>query len=255
MTGKLLTRLVLGTLCVSHVGCMSFNHFGFEKALHAPSPAPVPMPSRGRVHVFLMNGLDVLDASRINSLRDQLVETGFAKVYVAQRADRDWYYRELRRVVADEPEARLVLIGYGGAAAPIYNLTYEAERDGLQVDALVLLDPIGLNGDLAVGLKTHSLVVRSHNWRGGAALTAKETVAVPGVGHRSLPSHTATVDVIARILTAAASTTVHESPEMLPFLPLTDTPDPSPRPFVRQPSKAPESDTQPTTPIKTRAIR
>ncbi|MFO0849056.1 MAG: hypothetical protein U0871_10965 [Gemmataceae bacterium] len=255
MTGKLLTRLVLGAFCVGQAGCMSFNHFGFERALHAPSPAPVPMPTRGRVHVFLMNGLDVIDAGRVNSLRDQLVESGFAKVYVAQRADRDWYYRELRRVTADEPEARLVLIGYGGAAAPVYNLTYEAERDGLPVDALVLIDPVGLNGDLAAGLKAHSLVVRSHNWRGGAALTAKETVSVPGVGHRSLPCHTATVDSIVRILTASASSTTPDSAELLPFLPLTDTPDPSPRPFARQPHKAAEPDSQPTSPIQSRGIR
>lgn len=255
MTRKLLARLLLGVVCVGQVGCMSFNHFGFERALHTSSPTPVPMPSRGRVHVFLMNGLDVLDAGRVNSLRDHLVESGFAKVYVAQRADREWYYRELRRVVADDPDSRLVLIGYGGAAAPIYNLTYDAEQDGLPVDALVLLDPIGLNGDLAVGLKTHSLVVRSHNWRGGAALTAKETVAVPGVGHRSLPSDAATVDVIVRILTASASGVVQDSSEMLPFLPLTDNPDPSPRPFTRQPNKASDSDSHTTTQIKVSANR
>jgi hypothetical protein len=215
----------------------------FDRALFSPAAAPVPPLARSQVHVFMMNGLDVLETGRMNRLRDRLVCAGFPRVYTGQRADQNWYTRELRRVVVDEPAARIVLVGYGAAAAPVYNLAYAAQLDGLPVDAVVLLDPVGLNGDLTYGLKAHSVVVRSHRWTGASDLISHEVVEGQGVGHPTLPTHPVTVDTLLRVLVASAGEVSLEPPDSLPFLPLTDHPDPAPRPFFRQPkpnSKAEE---------------
>lgn len=233
---------VMAAILAGGAGCVNFNHTAYHSALRTPNAAPVAPPARSQVHVFLMNGLDVVETGRIHQLRDQLVCAGFAKVYITQRADQEWYAREMRRLAVDEPDARLVLVGYGAAAAPVYNLAYAASRDGLPVDGIVLLDPVGLNGDLTTGLKTHSVMIRSHHWRGSIGLTAREEIEVRGVGHNSLPTSAVAVDAIIRVLTASAANVHVEPPDALPFLALTDHPDPSPRPFAPLPKATPKAD-------------
>jgi hypothetical protein len=165
------------------------------------------------------------------TLRDKLCQAGYPKVYYAQRMDATWYTRELRRVHRDEPAARLLLLGYGSAAPKVLRLATEAVRDQLPIDTVIFLDPVGLNGDLAATMPFHTVVIRSHNWRGGRNLVARETVTLSQIGHFSAPSHPATVETVVRLMTASAMLVpIDDSAERLPHLPLREHPAPTPRP-------------------------
>jgi hypothetical protein len=109
------------------------------------------------------------------------------------------------------------------------SLAFDAARDELPIDSVVFLDPVGVNADLAATLPYHTVVIRSHNWRGGQALQTADSVTIAGTGHYGLPTHPGTVDALTLLLTDAAGRVTLGPPDPLPKLPLTDRPDPTPR--------------------------
>lgn len=228
MTRRLWVVAALTAVLAGGVGCVKCRHTAYQEALYPPTELPYPPPVRNQVFLFMMNGHDVLECGGMLGLRDQLCHAGYPMVYYAQRADREWYNRELRRVARDNPGARLLLLGYGSAASTVTGLAYEAARDELPIDAVIYLDPVGASGDLAGTLPYHSVVVRSHNWRGGRGLGTADTVEVANVGHYALPTHSATVDVLVQLMTDSAGR-VALYPTVGPRLPLRDKPDPTPR--------------------------
>jgi hypothetical protein len=218
-------------------GCLHNRSVGFQDALASPLPSTAPPPIRNQVYLFVMNGSNVLDSGRLFDFRDQLCELGYPKVYIAQRPDTAWYTRELRRIPREEPGARMILLAYGSSATKVHALAAEAARDGLPVDAVIFLDPLGLNGQLVDTLPFPTVVLRSHNWLGSRRLVGTENLILPGVGHRSLPAHPGCVQLVHSIMAESAGNVHLESKLTLPRLPLTDTPNPTPRgvtpvPFV-----------------------
>jgi hypothetical protein len=216
-------------------GCMQYRSVGFQDALCSPLESPAPPPIRNQVYLFMMNGSDVLDSAGMLDLRDQLSHLGYPKVYLAQRPDSAWYTRELRRIPREEPGARMILLAYGSSATKVHALAAEAARDGLPVDAVIFLDPVGLNGRLAETLPFPSVVLRSHNWLGSRQLVATENLILPGVGHFSLPAHPGCVQLVHSLMTGAAGNVHLESKLSLPRLPLADVPNPTPRPVAPVP--------------------
>lgn len=241
MTGKLGSALIAVAL-LTGVGCVACRHKGFEDSVHSVAEPAFPPYVRAQVYLFMMNGHDVTECAGMLGLRDALCDAGFAKVYYAQRQDKDWYYRELRRLRFDEPDARVVLLSYGTAADRVLTLTRDAVRDGIPVDAVVLLDPVGVAGNLAETLPTHSVVVRSHHWAGGWNLTGRENVRMDRVGHLSLPMQPGTVELVVGLMTASAAQVHLEDIRLLPHLPLTDRPSPTPRPVTAITIPPPEWD-------------
>src|SRR5437660_3794470 len=102
MTGKL-GSVLLAVALVAGVGCVVCKHKGFDQSMHLATDPAFPPPVRAQVYLFMMNGYDVTECGGMLGLRDALCDAGYAKVYYAQRQDKDWYYRELRRLHYDEP--------------------------------------------------------------------------------------------------------------------------------------------------------
>lgn len=230
MARKLLQTAALLAVFTA-AGCTQFNYTGYDVALRSVPDQPIPPPLRSQVHVFVLNGIDPLEDGPMLTLRDELNKAGFAKVYYAQRADVEWYYREMCRVVHDQPAARLLLVGYGATARPARELACRVRGEKLPLDTLVLLDPVGFGSVPLDDADTGRMVViRSHHWKAGRDLPAAEVVEVPGVGHLSLPSHPGTVEAIARLMADSATRVQLGPPDALPHLPLTDRPQPAPRP-------------------------
>ena len=229
MTGRLGLLATTAAVLAAGVGCLNCRHTGYHEALYPPTELPYPPPARSQVFLFMMNGHDVLECGGMLGLRDQLCHAGYPMVYYTQRMDREWYHREMWRVARDHPDARLLLLGYGSAASTVTGLAYDAARDGLPIDAVIYLDPVGVSGDQAATLPYHSVAVRSHNWRGGRGLNTTEAIEVANVGHYALPNHPATVDVLVQLLTTSAGQVALYPAVGLPRLPLRDKPDPTPR--------------------------
>lgn len=231
MTRTLGTLAAVAAVLSIGTGCVSCRHTGYAESLCPATPTPYPPPVRQQVFLFMMNGSDLFELSGMLCLRDKLCHAGYPQVYYAQRQDVAWYNRELRRVARDEPGGRILLLGYGTAAERVLNLAHDAVRDGLPIDSVILLDPIGVSGDLALTLPVHSVVIRSHHWRGGRSLEPTETITAAGVGHYSLPNSLPTVEAVVRLMTESAGRVRLASPFDLPHLPLTDKPAPTPRPI------------------------
>jgi len=172
----------------------------------------------------------VLELGGMLTLRDEIAKAGYAKVYYTQSEDRNYYAREMQRLHRDEPQARMLLLGYGTAAERTLGLAAEACRTGLPLDAVIFLDPSGLSGNVAEALPVPSLALRSHGWSGGKELVTTDSQVLAGVGHVSAPTCPQTVNVVVQLMTAsAAKVPVEDIRLTLPFLPLRDKPDRTPR--------------------------
>ncbi|OWK47499.1 hypothetical protein FRUB_01198 [Fimbriiglobus ruber] len=218
-------------LLVGGVGCVSCNNKGFSESLHPTATCEYPPYVRQKVYLFMMNGLDVLEFAGMLDLRDKLSKTGYPKVYYAQREDKEWYYRELRRVVRDDPSARVLLLGYGACTDRVLALARDSIRDQLPLDGVIFIDPVGVDCDLQTTLPTHTMIIRSPLWVGGTGLSGTENITVSHTHHYSVPNHPSTVEFIHRLMSESASRVRIESTDNIPRLPLYDKPLPTPRPI------------------------
>lgn len=227
LTKAVVTVAGLATLC-SGVGCLSCRHQGYAESLRVLEASEFPNPIRQRVHLFMMNGEDVFELGGMLTLRDELCRAGYSKVYYAQKEDVNWYYSEMRRLHRDEPDARMVLLGYGTSAARVTKLAQDAIVDQLPLDSVIYLDPSHYDADLTQALPVTTVSVKSHNWPGSPGLITTETIGIDA-GHVSAPGDPATLGIIVRLMTLSASRVVLPSIENLPHLPLRDKLEPTPR--------------------------
>src|SRR5262249_19089981 len=72
----------------------------------------VPCACRGKVYVFLLNGFDPLGLEAAQ-VRTALVRAGFPRVYDGQFYHTVWFGDEMRRIHAEEPDARFAVVGIG----------------------------------------------------------------------------------------------------------------------------------------------
>jgi len=222
--------LVLLALAIgSSVGCVRCRHKAFAESLCEIEKVPVIAPARAKVYTFLMNGSDLFELGGLSELREKLAKAGFSKLYYAQRPDREWYRRELHRLHRDDPEARFVIVGYGTAADQVIKLIHQVTEEGIPIEAVVFLDPSGVNTNLSECVGIESIAIRSHNWKASRHFLTTKQYEVQGVGHLSLPCHESTVGILRDLLTSIAmKVPVPVAPGACP--PIGDKPNPIPRP-------------------------
>lgn len=234
MTGqKALATAVLGVL-VAATGCVTCRHKGFAEAMSACGTSPVPCPVRQEVYVFALNGADVCDICGLATLRDRLCVLGFPKVYVSSLPDYGWFQREVRRIHCADPNARFVFVGVGISAKCVMQMGSKLAYEGVPVDAVVFLDPVGVSANVSVGAPFRTVAIRSAGWP-GTGLVAGENVENPNASHFGLPAHEQTAEVIHGILVESAANVGPLEGHAVPMLPLTDRPLPTPRPVEPMP--------------------
>jgi hypothetical protein len=177
-----------------------------------------------------MNGADGIDLAGMRELECEIVRSGFPKVYYAQRFDIEWYYKELHRLHRTDSENRFVLVGFGAATKQLDQLACRVTADGIPLDAVVFVDPIGWNGDPAEPPPYRTLVIRSHNWRGSPRILSSELLKVTQVGHFHLPPHPSVVAAIHELLVESAMRVPISRPPV-DCLPMIDETRPIPRPY------------------------
>jgi hypothetical protein len=102
-------------------------------------------------------------------------------------------------------------------------------REGVPVDAVVFLDPVGVSANVSVGAPFRTVAIRSAKWP-GTGLIAGENFENPNTIHFGLPGHEQTVEVIHGVLVDSAANVGPLEGHTVPMLPLTDSPLPTPRP-------------------------
>lgn len=210
-------------------GCMHTCPCAYHDCLRPVEQVPVIAPARAKVYVFLMNGADLFDLGHLHELECEIVRAGFPKVYYAQRFDQEWYYKELHRLHREDPDNRFVLVGQGTAADQLQELACRVSLDGIPLDHVVYLDPIGAKDHLVQYTPCPSTIVRSGVWPGSPRLTATESIKIRGTGHLRLPDHPVTTSQLIDILTQSAlQVPIVRKP--VDCIPLTEEPKPIPRP-------------------------
>lgn len=197
MTRKTLATVGIGLLLAA-AGCVSCGHDACSRAIEAGPHCEAPQCDRRHVYAVLINGLT--PGSCLEELRLSLAERGFEKSFRAELLHTAWVWREMKRIQKCDPEARFVLVGYGFGSGVAAGMAKDASRDGITVDALVLLDPVGTcAGDDLAG---RVVVIRSGD---------------ANCSHFSLPKQEATVDAITAVLAETAARVEHPAFEETPL--------------------------------------
>ena len=223
--------LLLGLLlpALAGVGCVRNCRSNPHMCLRPVEEMNAPAPARFKVYVFLMNGHDLFDLGDLKELEASIHAAGYPKVYYAQRFDQEWYYKELHRLRRDDPDNRFVLVGQGTASDQLLELAKRVTADGIPLDAVLFLDPVGGKADLTQDTPFPSTVLRSRLWPEPHSLRAGDSLKVREVGHLHLPTHPATVDELIKVLSTSAAQ-VPDRRKPVECIPLTDEPKPIPRP-------------------------
>jgi hypothetical protein len=181
-------------------GCATCCHQACKPVLGAGPTCELPIGSRQQTYAVLVNGLTPSCGSGLDGLRDKLAEQGFAKVYYGQLCHALWLAQEMRRVHKADPDARFVVVGYDLGGPVAARIVRDATDDGLNVDALVLLDPTGKQD--TIGCRVQTILVSSG--AGSAAVPHTEMLIVSDAGHFTLPTNPVTVELMCELMNESA---------------------------------------------------
>ena len=180
---------------LANTGCVSPCYKCYKSAWEHGADYDLPTPCRNRVHVFMMHGLTPSTDSGLNALRLKLGESGFAKVGTGELCHAGWVKDEIACIRQHDPDARFVLLGYDLGAATATAVARDLAAKGVNVEAVVLLDPMGCSAE-PCGART--ILITSGN--GTARVPHSERIAVPDASHFGLPTHPVTVGTLTELL-------------------------------------------------------
>jgi pimeloyl-ACP methyl ester carboxylesterase len=171
----------------------------------------------------MVHGITPTTESGLESLREKLSESGFAKIGVAELASAPLIALEIKRNLKCDPDARFVLLGYDlGAAAALW-LARDLLGSGVPVEAVILLDPIAC-GDtggvptlrISSAASAGSATPFEARFNSAVPLTHASLV-VPDANHFKLPAHPQTVAAISALLKGIAVNHYHEPGDPIPY--------------------------------------
>jgi hypothetical protein len=174
----------------------------------------LPEAARDRVHVFFLNGADPVNFCNFRGLAEYVQALGYRHVSYGQMSDSRRCEEMVRQLRRDDPQARIVLVGYSAGVYLVRDMAHALNRDRIPVDLLIYL-----GGDLLTNAKEDrpDNARRIVNIRGtglflleggrinGADLEGCENHYVGGVPHSGLPSDPRTLELVATALAQAAA--------------------------------------------------
>jgi hypothetical protein len=186
----------------------------------------------------LVGGADILDDGGLRGLRDALNVAGFSQVYYGHPHHSGLFGREIRRIACEDAAARFVFVGFGLGSATAVNLAADGCRHGLNIDGLVLLDPIRAPANVSdiAGVPVH--IVGSERWTPPDGWANCEITKLPDDCHFSIAAAPQTVALLADLLRSAGGR-VPQDAIPATILPMIDDPAPVPQ-FIPDPVTAPK---------------
>ena len=236
--GRLLGIGVLAALLAATSGCLSFCHpIAPPKPEVAQATQSAPKCCRDHFHVFLVQGLDPLDFSNMEGLRDYIQALGFKNTYFGQLYHTIYFKHEMQRIRQADPEAHFILIGFSFGANMVRDLALAAQRANVPIDLLIYLGGNTLDNtphDRPDNcLMVVNILASGCIWN-GTWFDNAENFHLPDVWHFGSASHRVTLEVLTRDL----ATVVHnQCGEPVPA----EAPLPMPRP-VAAPLTAAQND-------------
>ncbi len=189
-------------------GCLCFVHPVDPPDKAAKKPCcEVPSCSRSHVYVFFLHGCDPLDCADLAGVSDYVRSLGFNKTYYGQFYHCIHFTNEARRIHADDPDARFVVVAFSAGAMTAELMAHSLEKAEIKIDLLVYLDGFGLHKGAEARPQNVARIinVNSGDWvLAGPTLSGVENIRLSDADHFDTPSHRATLDLLARELTELA---------------------------------------------------
>jgi hypothetical protein len=207
--------LALGLLAVglaSQAGCLSFMHPVEPPSTHiADACQTVPLGCRDHVHVFLMNGMDPINYGNLTGLRDYVQELGFSKTYYGQLYHAGWFKKEIRRIHQDDPDARVVLIGFSLGVQELHSVAKDLSAEDIPIELLVFLSgnhPVAfMPEDRPANVHRVVNILASGGMKAYGVREYAENVRLPDdTWHFGSPTHPYTLEKLSEELAALALT-------------------------------------------------
>jgi pimeloyl-ACP methyl ester carboxylesterase len=228
---RLFGRLVLGAGLASAGGCLGFLHPLDPPPYYAEACHGMSAAARRHVYIFFVNGIDPVNLGNLTGLRDYVQSLGFSQTYYGQLYHTSWFASELRRIRAQDPEARFVLVGFSQGAAKVHSLAESAAAADVTIDLMVYL-----SGNNSGPLCEHRpanverIVVMASGDGTGQDATADgtEVYYLTDASHFGTPGHRHTLETLAQELLAISSRVA--LPGTPPPLPADPETAPTPRP-------------------------
>jgi hypothetical protein len=206
---RLLALALLATACLGGSGCMTFLH-----PIEPPPPEvhtvckAYPPCCRDHVYVYIIHGMDPFDWANLAGLYDYVQALGFRKTCLGQLYHTLKFEKDMRRVRAEDPSARFVLVGFSFGANMVRYLANSAREDGFPVDLLVYFGGNTLKNEAYDQPDNTAHIVNvlacGAVWN-GTWMDRAENVYVGDVYHFGSPSHPYSLEMLARELAVVAS--------------------------------------------------
>ncbi len=201
-------------LCLLAVGCLATTGCLGVHPIEPPPPEvhvackAYPPCCREHVYVFLVHGMDPFDWANLTGLRDYVQELGFHKTYYGQLYHTWTFEKEIRRIHAEDPSARFVLIGFSFGANVVRYLANSAGADHIPIDLLVYFGGNTLKNETYDQPENVARIVNilasGAIWN-GAWMDRAENIHETDVWHFGSPSHPYSLRMMARELAVVAS--------------------------------------------------
>jgi hypothetical protein len=168
---------------------------------HAPSQS-LPACGCEHVYIYMINGLTVLPymAGSMDRVKPFVEELGFCNVKVATHYWRWSFERDIRRVRAQDPDARFVLVGYSIGGSVVCSMAHALEQDGIFIDLIVYIDAHSFVNDFTkrptnvgkiVAINSNAWVLR------GTCRPGQECYTVDTRFHLATPRRDETLQILA----------------------------------------------------------
>lgn len=201
----------------------------------------IPAPCRSHVHIFIIQGLDPLEAANLDGLTEYLHQLGYLKTHYGQCYHVWEFKKEMRRLHKEEPKSRFVVIGFSFGTLMAQELVNAVKKDGIPVDLLIYLGGFVLcNSPRSQPDNTACIfnILSAGDGMLGPQMDRAVNIRYSDVWHFGLPTHPRTCKLLARELAAVALRVpyVQKVPPLSPELeeeiprPRRLTPDQQPQP-------------------------
>jgi hypothetical protein len=186
--------------------------------------------SRRHVRIFFIQGHDLLDCADLAAVKHTMQDLGFACCWMGYGHHTGHFREIILDTLHADPQARIVLVGFGHGVGSAEGLARLLQGDGVSVDLLVCLD----GSDLEQGYvrpanvgKVVRVIASKEPCDPPAPCDGVEYFAVCA-HHLDVPTCPQTVNLLARELTyLAGCIPAHEDLPAMPF-PVPEAPRPQP---------------------------
>src|SRR5271170_3852357 len=116
-------------------GCHSFFYRGEPLPPGNAPPSLAPQaPEREKVHVYLIQGIDLWDGGDMQSVEKHIQGLGFSNTHLGQFYQTTQFEEEIRALHGTDPKAHFVVMGFSLGAAMASSLVEALQPDGVSVD-------------------------------------------------------------------------------------------------------------------------